>query len=83
MALSDLILKKDELIITQILKEDAPVLDNSSLIYASVEAISQLQDLYAVGDIILVDASNAIQFTFDGIFYSLITTNAVNLIVNL
>ena len=73
MALSDLILKKDELIITQLVKEDVPVLDNSSLIYASVEAISQLQDLYAVGDIILVDANSAVQFTFDGIFYSLIT----------
>ena len=80
-----MILRKEQLIVVQKLndKDDSPTLDNSPFLYGTVVAISQLQDLYRVNDVIIFDASNSTQFTLvsdPGYFYNLITTDAVHYI---
>jgi hypothetical protein len=79
-------LRKEELIVQQTLntKYDSPTLDNSPFLYGTILEVSQLQDFYAIGDVVIFDASNSTQFTLASdtvpTLYSLITTDAIHYI---
>ena len=53
MTLSDIILKKGEVMLTQIVIEDIP--NNSPFIFGNIERISDLSDMYGVDDKVMFD----------------------------
>ena len=78
MVLSDLILKKGEIMLTQTLIENIN-LDNTPFLYGNVERVSDLTDMYAIDDKVLFDASAATKFTVDDEYYYLITEDNIYL----
>lgn len=78
MILSDLILKKGEIILTQTTLEQ-PLLDNSPFLYGVVMSVSDLTDMYAVDDVVMFDAGTATKFFLDGGYYYLTTEDNVYL----
>ena len=78
MTLSDIILKKGEIMLTQINIENI-FLDNTSYIYGNIERVNDLSDMYAIDDKVLFDADNATKFTVDGEYYYLVKEDDVYL----
>jgi hypothetical protein len=78
MILSDLILKKGEIMLTQTIIEGT-VLDNSPFLYGIVQRVSDLSDMYAIDDYVMFDAGTATKFSLDGEYYYLTTEDNVYL----
>jgi hypothetical protein len=77
MTLSDLILEKGQIVLSQAVLELAPVLDNSPFLYGSVQRVSDLSDMYTIDDTVLFDAGTATKFSLDGGYYYLTTEDNV------
>lgn len=76
MALSDLTLKKGQLILTQ--TSGAVVeLDNSPFLYGSIVSIADLSDMYVVGDVVLFDPIGSTTFSISGTNFYLTTEDKV------
>jgi hypothetical protein len=71
MSLFNIILKKGQIAVIQT-ASDKVVLDNSPYLQGEVANASDLSDMYAIGDVILFDASRATKFTISGGYYYLI-----------
>ena len=65
MALSDLTLKKGQVILTQT-DGSVATLDNSPFIYGSIVSIANLSDMYVVGDVVLFDPMGSTKFSISG-----------------
>lgn len=76
MTLSDIILNKGEVLLSQIIIEYI-ILDNSPYLYGNVEKANDLSDMYAKGDKVMFDADNATKFTVDGGYYYLVKEDDV------
>ena len=77
MALSDLILKKGQLVLQQVVFEGTPVLDNSPFLNGVISNANDLSDMYRGGDYVVFDAGTSTKFTYDDEFYYLINENDV------
>lgn len=76
MALSDLTLKKGQLILTQ--TSGAVVeLDNSPFLYGSIVSIADLSDMYVAGDAVLFDPLGSTTFSISGTNFYLTTEDKV------
>lgn len=68
------ILKKGQLIVTADASSASGMqLSNSILNYGYVERVNDLCDMYSAGDYVIFDPTNSVRFTFDNVFYYLIT----------
>jgi hypothetical protein len=72
MTLSDIVLKKGQILIRQIIIENI-YLDSSAYIYGNVELVSDLTDMYSIDDKIMFNPANAVRFSIDDILYHLTT----------
>jgi hypothetical protein len=73
---SGFILKKYQVLLTQTQNSaSGMVTDGTPFLYGYIEQVNDLSDMYIAGEYVLFDASTAIRFTFDGIFYYLTTEN--------
>lgn len=77
MALSDLILKKGQLVLQQVVFEGTPILDNSPFLNGVISNANALSDMYRGGDYVVFDAGTSTKFTYDDDFYFLINENDV------
>jgi hypothetical protein len=77
---SGFILKKGQLVISEnALSASGMIAYNTPFLYGQVQQVNELCDLYKADDYVMFDASNAIQFTFSGVFYYLTTEDKVYL----
>ena len=79
MALSDLILKKGQIILQQVALEGAPLLDNSPFLNGLISQTSALSDMYRDGDYVVFDAGTSTKFTYEDEFYYLINESDIYL----
>jgi hypothetical protein len=78
MTLSDLILEKGQIMLTQTSIEDN-YLDNSPFLYGNVERVSDLTDMYAIDDKVLFDAGTATKISLNNEYYYLINEDNIYL----
>lgn len=77
---SGFILKKGQILLVQnAISASGMVTDNTPFLYGQVQQVNDLCDMYKAEDYVLFDASNAIKFTFDSIYYYLTTEEKVYL----
>lgn len=76
MTLSDIILKKEQILIRQIIIENI-YLDGSAFLYGNVEIANDLSDMYNIDDKVMFNPSNATRFTINDILYHLTTEDQV------
>jgi len=76
MSLSNLTLKKGQVILTQIEGAQAD-LDNSPFLFGSISAIADLSDMYEVGDSVLFDPENATKFSISANNFYLTTEDKI------
>jgi hypothetical protein len=76
MTLSDLILKKGQILISQIIIENI-YLDGSAFLYGNVEIANDLSDMYDIDDKVMFNPSNATRFSIDDTLYHLTTEDQV------
>ena len=75
MTLSDIILKKGEIMLTQVVIENIP--NNSPFIFGNVERPSDLSDMYAIDDKVIFDNSKSISLTIEDVNYFLTTEDNI------
>jgi len=85
MALTDFILKKGQVVLTQqAISASGMNVSSSSLTYGYVQKVNDLCDMYKVGDYVIFDTSESINFTFLEssvlLYYCLTTEDKVYLI---
>lgn len=77
---SGFILKKGQIILSQnAYSASGMATDNSPFLFGFVQQVNDLSDSYHANDYIIFDASNALKFIFDGIYYYLTTEDKVYL----
>lgn len=76
MALSDLTLKKGQLILTQTSGAEVE-LDNSPFLYGSIVSIADLSDMYVIGDVVLFNPISSTTFQISGTNFYLTTEDKV------
>lgn len=65
MALDNFILKKGQVVVTQDVSSASGMnATSNSITYGYVEKVSDLSDMYAVGDYIIFNAADSVNFTF-------------------
>jgi hypothetical protein len=80
MALTDFVLKKEQVVVTvDVTSASGMDLFTSIFNYAYVEKVSDLSDMYSVGDYVIFDPTDATKFTFEGVFYYLTTESKIYL----
>ena len=73
---SGFILKKYQVLLTQTqFSASGMITDGTPFLYGYIEQVNDLSDMYIAGEYVLFDGSDAIRFTYDGIFYYLTTEN--------
>ena len=77
MALSDLILKKGQVVLQQVTLEGAPLLNNSPFLNGVISNANALSDMYRGGDYVVFNATTSTSFTYEDEFYYLINENDV------
>jgi hypothetical protein len=78
---SGFILKKYQVLLTQRQNSASGMItDGTPFLYGYIEQVNDLCDLYVVGEYVLFDASTAIRFTYDDVFYYLTTEDNLFLI---
>lgn len=78
---SGFILKKYQVLLTQRQNSASGMItDGTPFLYGYIEQVNDLCDLYSVGKYVLFDASNAIRFTYDDVYYYLTTEDTLFLI---
>lgn len=81
MTLSDFILKKGEIMLTQQVIEDVP--NNSPFIFGKIERVSDLSDMYVLDEIVFFDAREATSITIEDVTYYLtIEDNIYTTLIN-
>jgi hypothetical protein len=81
MALSDFTLQKNQVILSQNeISKNGFIIDNSSFLYGTVEAVDSISTLFVVGQRVLFNGSDATQFVYDDIYYYLIEGDKIKLI---
>jgi hypothetical protein len=81
MPLSDFTLQKNQVILSQ--NENSKngiVIDNSSFLYGTVEAVDSITTLFVVGQRVLFDGNDATQFVYSNNYYYLIEGDKIKLI---
>jgi hypothetical protein len=77
---SGFVLKKGQILIMQNANSASGMItDNSPFLYGQVQQASDLSDMYKADDYILFDASSAIRFTFEDVYYYLTIEDKVYL----
>lgn len=77
MAAIDIILNAGQIVLSQSTSWTGIVLDDSPLLFGSVEVINDLTDRFEVGNNVLFDPTNATKFSYSGIEYFLTTEDKV------
>jgi len=78
---SGFILKKYQVLLTQRQNSASGMItDGTPFLYGYIEQVNDLSDLYIAGEYVLFDASTAIRFTYDDVFYYLTTEDNLFLI---
>lgn len=78
---SGFILKKYQVLLTQRQNSASGMItDGTPFLYGYIEEVNDLSDLYVAGEYVLFDASTAIRFTYDDVFYYLTTEDNLFLI---
>jgi len=73
---SGFVLKKYQVLLTQTQNSASGMItDGTPFLYGYIEQVNDLSDMYIAGEYVLFDGSDAIRFTYDGIFYYLTTEN--------
>lgn len=79
MAVTDLILKAGQIILTETANDSEFQPDNSSFTFGEVVSVNELTDMYTVGDRVYFDGVASTKFNISGVVYYLTTEDKVYL----
>lgn len=76
MALPDIVLNSNELVVTQATGSEI-VFDTNASLFGQVKISNDLDDRYSASDYVWFDPEGSVAFTFDSVKYLVINTNKV------
>ncbi len=79
MLVTDFILKSGQIVLVETSNDANFQPDNSSLLFGEVASVSQVSEMYSIGDRVYFDASDSIKFVMSDVYYYLTKEDKVYL----